>query len=54
MTGTNKVTKSTDKVSYQINYSTVFTDYIGDATIKIVDRLPYKIDVESSNLDGGV
>lgn len=54
MTGTNKITKSTDKVSYQINYSTVFTDYIGEATIKIVDTLPYKIDINNSNLDGGV
>ena len=54
MTGSNNITKSTDKVSYQINYSTVFTDYIGEATIKIVDKLPYKIDVNDSNLDGGV
>lgn len=54
MTGTDKITKSKDKVSYQINYNTVFTDYIGEATIKIVDTLPYKIDVNESNLDGGV
>ena len=54
MTGTDKITKSKDKVSYQINYNTLFTDYIGEATIKIVDTLPYKIDVNESNLDGGV
>ena len=52
--GTNKITSSNDRVSYIINYNTTFTDYIGDANIIIIDSLPYKIDVSSSNLDGGV
>lgn len=51
--GTNKITSSKDKVSYKIDYNTTFTDYIGDANIIIVDTLPYKIDVNKSNLDGG-
>ena len=53
-TGTDKITNSTDKISYKINYNTVFTDYIGSASINIIDTLPYKIDITSSNLDGGV
>ena len=52
--GTNKITSSKDKVFYQIDYSTIFTDYIGDATITIVDTLPYPIEIDNSNLDGGV
>ena len=52
--GTNKITKSKDKVSYKIEYNSTFTDYIGDANITVVDNLPYKIDVSKSNLDGGV
>ena len=52
-TGTNKITSSKDKVSYRIDYNTTFTDYIGDASIIVVDSLPYKIDINNSNLDGG-
>ena len=54
MTGTEKITKSTDKVSYKINYNTEYIDYIGSSTITVVDTLPYKIDVTNSNLDGGI
>ena len=52
--GTDTITTSKDKLSYQINYNTVFTDYIGEASITVVDTLPFKIDVNISNLDGGV
>ena len=54
MMGTNKITKSVDKVSYKIGYSIEYIDYIGSSTITLVDTLPYKIDVNNSNLDGGV
>ena len=52
--GTDRITSSKDKVSYKIDYNTTFTDYIGDASILLVDKLPYKIDVANSNIDGGV
>lgn len=51
--GTSKINSINDKVSYNINYESTFTDVIGDATIKIVDKLPYKIDVAQSELNGG-
>ena len=51
--GTNKITSPTDRVSYNISYDTTFTDVIGDATITLVDTLPYKIDVTQSDIAGG-
>ena len=51
--GTQKISSSNDKVSYKIIYKDTFTDLIGNGTVTIVDTLPYKIDVNNSNLDGG-
>ena len=52
-TGTDKVTSSKEEVTYNINYNATITDYIGEAVVKVVDTLPYKIDVENSELAGG-
>ena len=52
--GTNEITSSKDKVSYKIDYNAYFTDYIGNAEITLVDKLPYKIDINNSNIDGGL
>ena len=52
--GTKEITSTRDSISYQINYSANFTDYIGKATITLIDKLPLKIDTNSSNLEGGV
>ena len=49
----SQITDKNQQVPYRINYTTNITDYIGDATITIVDYLPYSIDTSSSNLDGG-
>ncbi len=51
--GTEKITSSKEKVSYNISYNATVTDYIGEAVVTIVDTLPYKIDVEKSELAGG-
>ena len=51
--GTEEITSKTDAVNYTITYNVSINDYIGDGTIKIVDTLPYKIDVTASDLDGG-
>ncbi len=53
-TGTIAINSSDVSVAYEINYSANITDYLGDATVTIVDTLPYMIDVSKSNLDGGV
>ena len=52
--GTDKITNKTDFVSYKITYKTKIEDYLGQATIKIVDTLPYEIDENHSNIAGGV
>ncbi len=52
-TGTEKITSKDENVSYTIKYHANVDDYYGDARVTIVDELPYKIDVQKSNLDGG-
>ena len=52
--GTDKITSSNQKVNYSITYNANFTDYIGEAVVTITDTLPYKIDPNNSNLNGGV
>ena len=53
-TGTEKVTSSKQEVSYNIRYNATIKDYIGESLVTIVDHLPYAIDVEKSELDGGI
>lgn len=53
-TGGDKVTSSTGKFSYTINYHTTIEQYIGTVTIVIEDKLPYAIDVTKSDLAGGI
>lgn len=52
--GTDKITSSNQKVNYSITYNANFTDYIGEAVVTITDTLPYKIDPNNSNLNGGL
>ena len=52
-TGTEKVTSSTQEVNYNIKYDATIKDYIGASLVTITDYLPYAIDVEKSELDGG-
>ena len=51
--GTEEITKKDQEVNYHIKYSAVIKDYIGEATVTIVDLLPCKIDETKSNLQGG-
>ena len=53
-TGTNVITKKDDNVEYHIDYTARVNEYIGDATITIVEYLAHPIDVSKSELDGGV
>lgn len=52
-TGTENIVKEDEKVIYNITYNVQVQDYIGNATVQIVDNLPYKIDVSKSSLNGG-
>ncbi len=51
--GPSKITDNDAKISYTIKYVAVIDDYIGDATVTIIDKLPYHIDEKVSKLDGG-
>ena len=51
--GTQKITDKDSKVSYKITGSGTIKDYIGSGTIVLTSVLPYNIDEENSDLDGG-
>ena len=51
--GTTTIENLTDEITYDIVYKATLEDYIGEAEITIVDKLPYQIVVDSSDLAGG-
>ncbi len=51
--GTGKVDSLDQEITYNISYTAQISDYEGNATIKLIDTLPYAIDEEKSELDGG-
>ena len=51
--GTEKIENLTDEITYDIVYKATLEDYIGEAEVTIVDKLPYQIVVDSSELAGG-
>lgn len=53
-TGTKNINNINDNIKYNINYSSLIDNYIGNAIITIVDYLPCKIDKDKSNLDSGI
>ena len=48
-----KLTNSETKVPYTINYTATVNKYKGNATVTIIDNLPYEIEIATSVLDGG-
>ena len=52
--GDDTITNDSKKSDYKINYSADIDDFIGGAQIVIVNKLPYPIDPDQSNLDGGI
>ena len=52
-TGTISIDRKNINVDYKISYTAKIADYMGDATVTIVDTLPYMIDVTKSELAGG-
>ncbi|MEE0127469.1 MAG: SdrD B-like domain-containing protein, partial [Clostridia bacterium] len=51
--GTEKIENLTDEITYDIVYKAIVEDYIGEAEVTIVDKLPYPIVVDSSELAEG-
>ena len=47
------VNNKSAKIAYAIEYSADIKDYIGNITITLIDKLPYPIDEDESNVDGG-
>lgn len=52
-TGTKEITRKDAEVEYKLNYKAVIKDYIGDAKVTYIDKLPYEIDEEKSDISGG-
>ena len=52
--GSYEVEGVNSEFNYTIKYNAVITDYIGEATITIVDKLPYKLDLSKSVFDKNV
>ena len=49
--GPDKVSSINGTFNYTLKGSTIVRDYVGKATLKVVDTLPYKIDENNSKLD---
>ena len=52
-TSPQTVNNANQKFVYNIKYSGNVRDYIGKGVLEIVDTLPYKIDIDKSDLSGG-
>ena len=52
-TGPEEVTASAEPVNYEINFTSTIKEYIGDGKVIITDTLPYRIDLDKSNIDNG-
>lgn len=52
-TGTKEITRKDAEVGYKLNYKAIIKDYIGDAKVTYIDKLPYEIDEEKSDISGG-
>ena len=51
--GTERIENLDDEITYNINYTANISDYKGNAKVIVIDRLPFAIDEEKSDLDGG-
>lgn len=52
-TGTKEITRKDAEVGYKLNYKAIIKDYIGNAKVTYIDKLPYEIDEEKSDISGG-
>ena len=54
VTKTEEITNKQDKVNYTIKLTSEIQDYIGSGKVKIVSTLPYRIDLEKSDISKGI
>ena len=52
--GPKEITKKNEVSEYKITYTAKVKDYIGNGTITIIDTLPYHLNKELSDLNGGI
>ena len=52
-TGPDTITTENEVLEYTITYTGVISGYKGNATITLVDTLPYQINTNTAELDGG-
>ena len=52
--GTAQITSLSQNIDYEIVYKSAIKNYVGKVNVKIVDKLPLKIDVNESELDNGI
>ena len=52
-TGTEIIDSTENSVTYKVTYDANIKDYVGKGKVKIIDQLPYILDEDLSNLDGG-
>ena len=48
-----KITRADEIIPYTITYKGKIKEYMGDAVVKIVDELPFKLDLSKSNITDG-
>lgn len=51
--GNTTLTKEDMLINYHLEYNINIEDYIGDAIVEIVDKLPFEIDESKSDIDAG-
>ena len=52
-TGPEKITSTEETLTYNLSYNATIDDFVGQGTVTIIDKLPYPIDQDLSDLDGG-
>ena len=53
-TGTEVIKSTEDTITYRITYNASIKDFVGEGKVSLVDYLPYEIDIENQNLNGGL
>ena len=53
-TGTEVIKSTEDSITYRITYNATIKDFVGEGKVSLVDYLPYEIDIENQNLNGGL
>ena len=52
--GIEEIEEKEPEIEYKINLKAEISEYIGEGKIKIVDTLPYEIDIEKSDIGEGI